>query len=318
MTLTTFLGSVEDGLMYALLTLGIYLSYRILDVADLTVDGSFTLGAAVSVMCSLMGHPILGLLLGAVAGSLAGLVTALLQTKLKVQPILAGILTMTGLYTINIWVMGGKPNVSLMNTDTFFTPFIEAFGNKLGGLIAVMAIVLLIVVASVLLLHTPMGLAIRATGDNEAMVRASSINVDFMKIIGLMTANALVGMSGALMGQNQRFADANMGVGMVVMGLASLIIGELICVNIGEWLLGRTSIVLHMCGVLLGSVLYRLIIAQALELDFSAGSMKLVSALIITGAIAYPEVKQRVTLMVRMQKHKHTHEQAQRKGVSQC
>ena len=309
MTMTTFMGSIEDGIMYTLMTLGLYVSYRLLNVADLTVDASFTLGAAVSVMCTLMGYPMLGLLLGGLAGSLAGLVTALLQTKMKIQPILAGILTMTGLYTINIGVMGGKPNVSLMQTETFFTPFTESLGNREGGIIAGVLIVGLIMGALFLFLHTPVGLAIRATGDNEAMVRASSINVDQMKIIGLMIANGLVGASGALMGQNQRFSDVNMGVGMVVMGLASLIIGEMVCVSLGEWLLGRTSIVLHMGGVLLGSVVYRLIIAQALEFNFSAGSMKLVSAMIIAVAISYPELKERLHLYVRKKAHRQLREE---------
>lgn len=303
MSFITFASCIELGLIYGLMTLGIYLSYRILNVADLTVDGSFTFGAGVSVMFALGGHPVLGLFGGAVAGALAGMVTAFLQTKLRIQPILAGILTMTALYTINIWVMGGKPNVALLNVPTVFTWAEEVFGKQWGSIVVGLGVAVVVCGLVVVFLHTPLGLAIRATGDNEAMVSASSINVDFTKMLGLMVANALVGMSGALIGQNQSFADANMGVGMVIIGLASLIIGEIICVNIGEFILGRRSIVLHMFGVMVGSIVYRLIISQALEWNFSASSMKLVSAVIIATAISYPVIKGKLGLYKKMKVH---------------
>ena len=294
MSLYTLTSCIELGLLYGLLTLGIYISYRILNIADLTVDGSFTLGAAVSVMMTTIGHPFLGILLGMIAGSLAGMVTALLHTKLKIQPILAGILTMTGLQSINISVMGGKPNIGLLNVETLFTKSGELFGKNFGGSLVGLLICTLVIMYMVLFLHTQVGLSVRATGDNEDMVKSSSINVDFTKTIGLMFANALVGFSGALIGQNQGFADASMGIGMVVAGLASLIIGEIIFGTLAELIFRKKNILIHVISVLLGSVTYRVIIAAALEINISASSMKLISAIIITLAISYPVLKEQL------------------------
>lgn len=303
MSLYTLTSCLELGLLYGLLALGIYISYRILNIADLTVDGSFTLGAAVSVMLTTMGYPVLGIVLGIVAGALAGVVTAFLQTKLKVQPILAGILTMTALYTINMSVMGDKPNLSLASVDTVFTSVKNLLGKQWAGTVVGGVICIVVIILLVIFLHTQVGLSIRATGDNEEMVRASSINVDFTKTVGLAMANALVGLSGALIGQNQGFADASMGVGMVVAGLASLIIGEIIFGTLFELILKRKTVLTHVIAVLLGSVAYRAIIALALELNLSASSMKLISASIITLAISYPVIKDGLSLNHRRRIH---------------
>lgn len=313
MSLYTLISCMELGLLYGLLALGLYLSYRILNIADLTVDGSFTLGAAVSVMVTTMGYPFLGIMLGMGAGALAGMVTAFLQTKLKVQPILAGILTMTALYTVNISVMGGKPNLALLNVETLFTKAASLFGKQWGGTVTGLVICIMVIAFLVLFLHTKTGLSIRATGDNEDMVRSSSINVDFAKTVGLAIANALVGLSGALIGQNQGFADSNMGVGMVVAGLASLIIGEIIFGTLAELIFKKKTILMHVIVVLLGSITYRTIIAVAIELNLSASSMKLISAVIITLAISYPVIKDKIGFSKKKRIH-----QAARKAEKSC
>lgn len=193
MTLFALQGAVELGLIYALVALGLFVSYRVLDIPDLTVDGSFTLGAAVSAVFTDAAHPYLGILFAVAAGWCAGMVSAFLQTKLKIQPILAGILAMTGLYSINLRVMGGRSMVSLLRVDTVFSP---VSGLPLGKLLVALCVTLLVCLFLVLFFRTSTGLCIRATGDNETMVRSSSINTDRMKFLGLGLANALVGLSG--------------------------------------------------------------------------------------------------------------------------
>lgn len=293
MNMIAITSAVELGLLYTLMTLGLFISYRILDIPDLTVDGSFTLGAAVSAICVVAGHPILGILLAMGAGVLAGMVTATLQTKLKVQPILAGILTMTGLYSINIMVMKEKSNVPLLGSDTIFTYAKALFGNQ-GVMIVGLVVVAVVCIILGLFLFTKLGLSIRATGDNEAMVRASSINVDLMKIIGLALANALVATSGALIAQKQSFADAGMGTGMVVIGIASLIIGEVIV----DIFVKRRSIPVNIFAAVLGSIIYRIIIAAALAVNITASSMKLISAIIVGIAISYPVIQKYIQVSV--------------------
>lgn len=291
MSMTLILSAVELGLLYTLLTLGLFISYRILDIPDLTVDGSFTLGAAVAVIMTAAGHPILAIFGAALAGVLAGVVTATLQTKLKVQPILAGILTMTALYSVNIMVMGDKSNVSLLGVDTIFSKVKAMMGGSHSTIILGSMIVLITCIILGIFLYTKLGLSIRATGDNEDMVRSSSINVDMMKIIGLGIANGLVGMSGALIAQKQSFADVSMGTGMVVIGIASLIIGEVIV----DIFVKQRGIKSNIFAAVLGSVIYRLIISAALAVNISATSMKLVSAIIVAVAISYPVIKSSIT-----------------------
>lgn len=286
--------AVELGLIYSLVAAGLFLSYRILNLADLTVDGSFTLGAAASMTLAAVGRPWLGLLWGAVCGAAAGFVTAFLQTKLRVQSILAGILTMTALYSINLRVMGGRASVNIIGQDTAFTPFQNLFGD--WGKLLFLAVVL----AVVLFLNTQVGLSVRATGDNESMVRSSSINVDFTKTLGLVIANALVGLSGGLLGQYQQSVDASMGIGVVVIGLASLIIGEVVVGNLLYFLLKRRTMLTGVICAVAGAVLYRLIIglviqynnAPALEfLHITASDMKLLSSLIVVIAVAFPALR---------------------------
>lgn len=291
MSMTLILSAGELGLLYTLLTLGLFISYRILDIPDLTVDGSFTLGAAVAVIMTVAGHPILAILGAACAGILAGMVTATLQTKLKVQPILAGILTMTALYSVNIMVMGDKSNVSLLGVETIFTKAKIFIGSNYSGLMLGSVIVLVTCIILGVFLHTKLGLSIRATGDNEDMVRSSSVNVDQMKIIGLAVANGLVAISGALIAQKQSFADVSMGTGMVVIGIASLIIGEVLV----DIFVKQRGIKSNIFAAVLGSVIYRLIISAALSVNISATSMKLVSAIIVVAAISYPVVKSSIS-----------------------
>lgn len=291
MSMTLILSAGELGLLYTLLTLGLFISYRILDIPDLTVDGSFTLGAAVAVIMTVAGHPILAILGAACAGILAGVVTATLQTKLKVQPILAGILTMTALYSVNIMVMGDKANVSLLGVETIFSKVKTFIDGNYSGLMLGSVIVLITCIILGVFLHTKLGLSIRATGDNEDMVRSSSINVDQMKIIGLAVANGLVAISGALIAQKQSFADVSMGTGMVVIGIASLIIGEVLV----DIFVKQRGIKSNIFAAVLGSVIYRLIISAALSVNISATSMKLISAIIVVAAISYPVVKSSIS-----------------------
>lgn len=201
---------------------------------------------------------------------------------------------MTALYSINLMIMGNKPNISLLGSETIFSIMGMALGEKEASFVIGFAIVAVLVVGLTIFLYTQLGLAIRATGDNEAMVRASSINVDVMKVIGLALANGLVGLSGALLSQHQSFADASMGIGIVVIGLASLIIGEILFGKLGEMLLKRQSILVHTISVVLGAIIYRWIIALALDLNISASSMKLISAIIVALAISYPAIKQNI------------------------
>lgn len=272
------LSALELGFVYSLVALALFLSFRILNIADMTTDGSFTLGCAVSATMAVAGHPILGLLCAMIAGAAAGSITALLQTKLKVPSILAGIITNTGLYTVNLAVMGFSANVNLMRTDTIFSLL-----DGVPKLVVTAVIALIACGVLILFLNTRMGLSVRATGDNADMVRASSINTSFTVTLGLCIANALTALSGAVIAQYQKTADINLGTGMVIVGLASLIIGET--------LLRKGSIWVKALGAILGSIIYRLMIAGALRLNLPSESLKLVSAVIVAAAIALPNLK---------------------------
>ncbi len=288
MSMFSFLSSIELGLIYSLMVLGLFLSYRILNIPDLTVDGSFTLGAAVAVSCTLAGHPVLGILAAGAAGAMAGLVTAFLQTKMKIQPILAGIITMTALYSINLMVMDNKANLPITQDESIYYAFGQLVGKNLQGMLLSGLAAALLVTIVVLFLSTPLGLSVRATGDNEDMVRSSSINANFTKSVGLAAANACVSLSGALIAHYNCYAEVRMGIGMVVIGLASLIIGEIVV----EIFVKRLTVLAGTIAAVVGSVIYRLIIAQALELNFSASSLKLITALIVALAMSYPAIKE--------------------------
>ena len=257
MNLAAFLSSVELGVIYAIMALGVFLSFRTLNMPDLTVDGSFVLGAAFSAVLCTAGHPLAGAALALAAGALAGCVTALLHTKLKIQPILSGILTMLALYSINLKVMGGRANIPLLNQKTIFTlpRWMPEF--EYTALLISLILLLAVMLALYLFLKTRIGLVLRATGDNEQMVRALGVSTDLTKLVGLALANALVGLSGALIAQYQSFADVGMGIGMVIIGLASVIIGEAV--------FGVSNLLRRLAAVVLGSILYRLVIALALE-----------------------------------------------------
>ena len=279
-SMTVVTGALEQGLIYALVALALFLSYRVLNIADMTTDGSFTLGCAVSATVALAGHPFLALPAAMIAGAAAGFITALLQTRFRVPSILAGIITNTGLYTINLAVMGFSSNINLLRADTIFT----ILGAKYK-LIPIAVITLVMGVLLVWFLSTRVGLSIRATGDNPDMVRASSINTRFTVTIGLCLANALTALSGAVLAQYQKSADINLGTGMVVIGLASLIIGQTLMPKGKLWLMAL--------GALVGSVLYRFIIALALRMDLPSECLKLISAVIVAIAIALPAMKKK-------------------------
>ncbi len=283
-TVSIVQSALELGFIYSLVALALFISFSILDIADLSTDGCFTLGCAVCAMFTIAGHPIFGLFAAMLAGVCSGFVTAFLQTKMGVPSILAGIIVNTGLYTVNIVVMGFASNVNLFGVESIFTWGKEVIHSTWYKLILVAVIVVVVAILIGLFLNTRLGLSIRATGDNPDMVRASSINTKLMITIGLCVANALTGLSGGLLAQYNKSCDINLGTGMVTIALASLIIGETI--------MGKGSIKKRIVGVVLGSCLYRFIVAIALRLDVPAESLKLVSAIIVAVAIAFPYLKQ--------------------------
>ncbi len=276
------LSALELGCIYGLVALALFLSYRILNIADMTTDGTFTLGCAVSATVAVAGHPVLALPAAMLAGAAAGSITALLQTKLKIPSILAGIVTNTGLYTVNLAVMGFSSNVNMLKNDTIYTLLKDTLGSGYK-LIPSALIVVALGILLVLFLNTRLGLSIRATGDNPDMVRASSINTGFTITVGLCVSNSLTALSGALLAQYQKTADINLGTGMVVIGLASLIIGET--------LLPKGKMWLKVLGAILGSILYRFIIAIALRMDLPSECLKLISATIVAVSIGLPAIK---------------------------
>ena len=281
-TVATVLNALELGFIYALVAMALFLSFRVLNIADMTTDGAFTLGCAVSATAAVAGHPFLGLPLAMLAGAAAGFITAFLQTKLAVPSILAGIITNTGLYTVNLAVMGFSSNVPMLKTKTVFTAAQEIFGESAPYKLIVAALVTVVVCALLIaFLGTRLGLSIRATGDNPDMVRASSINTAFTITVGLCIANAMTALSGAVLAQYQRSADIN--PGMVVIGLASLIIGETLFGRGGMWVKAVAAVA--------GSVIYRFIIALALRANVPSECLKLISAVIVALAIAAPALK---------------------------
>ena len=258
MSQVVILGALELGGIFAVLSLGLYISYKVLNIPDLTVDGSFTLGTAISAVFTMNSMPYLGILASFVFGLVAGMVTGLLITKLKIMPLLSGILTMTGLYSINF-----------SSLDSI-TPY--------SKLIVIYVIVILIVIILNLFLKTQLGLSLRACGDNEAMVRASSIDTDKMKVLGLALANGFVSMSGAIFAQHQSFADVNSGIGMMVIGLASIIVGMTF--------IKKEKIIFQLIAVVFGAIFYRAILTVALQLGLPSGYLKLLSAILVVIAIA--------------------------------
>ncbi len=286
--------ALELGFMYALVSMALFLSYRVLDIADLTTDGSFVLGMAVSVSLAAAGHPFLAVPAAMLAGAAAGFVTAFLQTKMGVPSILAGIVTNTGLYTVNLMAMGWSSNVNLLKQETIFSLF---KGTGIGGgwyeFVLAAVIVVLAGLFLVWFLGTRLGLSIRATGDNRDMVRASSVNPVLTVTVGLCISNALTALSGAVVGQLQKSADINGGTGIVVVGLACLIIGETV--------VGRGSVKRGVLAVVVGSVIYRFIYAVVLKTKIvPIECLKLVTAVVVALAIAMPSLKAYAALRKRI------------------
>ncbi|MDN9009622.1 ABC transporter permease [Brevibacillus laterosporus] len=283
-------GAFEQGLLFAVMVLGVFLTFRILNFPDLTVDGSFAMGGAIAATLIVDGmNPFLATALAMAGGAIAGIFTGILTTKGKINGLLAGILTMIALYSINLRIMGKKSNIPLLREETLYTKAqaVSTFDFQIYGVSLASSIVFLIMVLVVKLimdwfLHTDLGLDIRATGDNDRMIRSFGANTDTTTIIGLALSNALVAASGALVAQYQGFADVGMGIGMIVIGLASVIIGEV--------LFGSKSIMRLTLAVILGSIVYRLVIAFALRQGFLASDMKLITAIIVIIALILPNI----------------------------
>ena len=281
------ISAIQLGLIYGIMAMGIYITFRILNIPDLTVDGSFTLGMAVAAVLTIAGHPYLALLLAAICGALAGCVTGFLQTKAGIHPILAGILVMTGLYTVNLAVVGGKANVSLAGKLTLFSQLEQLIPSKygIGKTVVALCAVIFILAILIIFFKTRLGLAIRATGDNEDMVRSSSINANLTKVVGLALGNAFVGLTGGLISQNQQMADVGFGKGMVVIGLAAVIIGETI--------FGKRSVSYGFFTATIGSILYYLIRALVLKYStFPPYAFNLIAAVIVAIALSLPTISE--------------------------
>lgn len=285
--MSLIISAIGQGLMWGTLAIGLYLTFRILDFPDMTVEGSFPFGASVAVMAIVHGYsPMVALGLALVAGMVAGLMTGLLYTKGKIPVLLAGILVMTGLYSINLRILG-KATVGLLNHPTMFQPLLQmGIANELATVICGGIMLLLVIGLLSLFLYTDLGQAFIATGDNEAMARSLGINTDRMKMIGLMIANGLIGLAGGMIAQNNGFSDVNMGIGTIVIGLAAIIIGEVVY--------GKLPLVARLMSVTFGSVIYRLILLVVLQLGFSTNDFRLFSALILAGFLVVPQFKQRL------------------------
>ena len=289
------MGAVILGLLWALTTIGVYITYKILNIADLTVEGSIAMGAAIAARAIYSGmDPFKATILAIIGGVLAGLATGLLHTKLRIPPLLSGILTMIGLYSINLRVLG-KANQSLLRLKTIYTVFGDLGIGKdrfstqlgLGQTLPVLAVAVLCVAITIFVLRwffgTEIGYSLRSTGDNPRMSRSQGINTNSMIILGLMISNGLVAFSGALIAQQQAYADVQMGTGSIVIGLASVIIGEV--------LYARRSFLSRLVAVVLGAITYRLIIALVLELGMPASDLKLFTAITVAIALALPVFK---------------------------
>lgn len=287
--ISIFLSSASQGVLWALLAIGVFLTFRILDIADLTAEGSFPLGAGIAAVSITNGlSPIVACLLGFLGGAAAGLVSGLLHTKLKIPALLAGIITMTGLYSVTSRIMVA-PNLSLLGQKTVFT-WAESLGvsKENAVLIAGLLVALIVVTLLVLFLRTETGLAIRATGDNLAMSEANGINTDTMKIIGYMISNGCIALSGSLLAQNNGFADLNSGIGTIVIGLASIIIAEVLFRN--------QPLLLRLLTIILGAVIYRFILALVFELNVQPSDSKLASALVLVICLSFPQIQQKLKL----------------------
>ncbi|HGD1082586.1 TPA: ABC transporter permease [Streptococcus agalactiae] len=282
--LDIILSGISQGLLWSIMAIGVFITFRILDIADLSAEGAFPMGAAVCALCIVNDiNPIVATIAGMLGGMLAGLVSGFLHTKMKIPALLTGIITLTGLYSINLLVLG-RSNVSFALKNTLVTMVTRLGLNKLSAVLLIgIVCVGLVILILYLFLNTQLGLALRATGDNEAMGQANSIKVDRMKMLGYMIGNCLIALSGALLAQNNGYADLNMGVGTIVIGLASIILAE---VMIKYLPLGK-----RLWSIVLGSVLYRMIIVFILTTDIDAQMIKLVSAILLALILYVPELR---------------------------
>lgn len=287
------LSTVSQGLLWAIMALGVFLTFRVLDIADLSVEGTFPLGAAVAATLIDAGHSVwFAMLIALIAGCIGGTVTALLTTKLKIPALLSGILTMIGLYSVNLMIMG-KANVPLLRAETVFTLTEDLFGVSSVVATLIVGLIATTVVGVIMywFFGTVLGTAIRATGCNPQMARAQGINTNVMVILGLLISNGLVALSGALVAQSNGFADVGMGTGTIVIGLASVIIGEV--------LFGTRSFKNWLISVVLGSAVYRAVIAIVLELGMPPNDLKLFTAVLVAIALSLPLIKNKFAIMKR-------------------
>lgn len=295
--------TLELGLIYAIMALGVYLTFRILNFPDLTVDQSFTTGAATAAILIVNYDldPVLALGAAFIAGALAGIVTGLLHAKGGINPLLAGILTMLALYSINLRIMGNRANVPLLGNDTLYTWF---SGNGITGWTLILVLAVIVLVIKLVLdwfLGTDMGLGLQATGDNEEMVRSYGVSTDTMKIVGLAVSNGLVGMAGAFIAQKQGSADISMGIGLILVGLASVIVGQALFNNrfvqgfanttVGKFIFGSRNreVLIATTAVVIGSIVYRAAVQGALAVGFNPNDMRLISAIIVVIALLIPK-----------------------------
>ena len=281
------ISTVSQGLLWALLALGVYLTFRVLDIADLTVEGSFPLGAAVAAtLLTDVWSPIPAILIACIAGMISGVVTGILTTKLKIPALLAGILTMIALYSVNLRIMG-KANLPLLKQETLFTMYQpEGLSMPVTVLLIGFIVVLFVAMINYWFFGTELGAAVRATGCNPRMIRANGINTDVMIVLGLLLSNGLVAISGALVAQNNGFADVGMGVGTIVIGLASVIIGEV--------LFGTRSFKNSLISVILGSIVYRIVIAVVLQMGMPPNDLKLFTAILVAAALSLPLLQAKI------------------------
>ena len=276
------IGALELGILYGVMALGVYLTFRVLNFADLTVDGSFTTGGGTAAVLIVAGwNPFAATAMGFVVGFAAGIITGLLHTKGGIDGLLAGILTQIGLWSINLRIMGGA-NLPLLRQDTVFTPLRDAkIMGTWGGVALLAAVVIALAFIVYWFLTTDLGLSIRATGDNDPMITSFGVNTDNTKILALALSNGLVGTAGALVAQYQGFADISMGIGLIVVGLASVIVGQAV--------IGQSRLLQAILAVVVGAVLYRLIIFAALQVGLNPNDMKLVSAVLVVLALLLPK-----------------------------
>lgn len=287
--ISLLLSAMSQGLLWSLLAIGVYMTFRILDIADLTAEGSFPLGGGIAAIGIVNGlHPIVATLLAFGGGMLAGLVTGILNTKFKIPALLAGIITMTGLYSVTSRVMGA-PNIALLGESTVFTAA-QNMGLSINNAVILIGllIVLLVILLLVLFFRTEIGLAVRATGDNPDMSEANGIRTENMKLLGYMISNGSIALSGALLAQNNGFADLNSGVGTIVIGLASIIIAEV--------LLRNKPILIRLLTIAAGAIIYRFILALVFELNVEPTDSKLASAIVLVICLSLPQIRAKFTL----------------------